>query len=356
MKVLRYILPALLVLCSCGKDPKPAGGTIALEWPGYIWFGTDINTKTTAVTSLNGKSFNVIAFKYSSDWNTFKATGTPASATGANEFSFPTTVSCASDGVCSYRNNTTANPVEWDGNMKYSFFAYYPATTSGTVALSTASTTAGVPAITYTVPAPESDGYMDAMKIPDILYASATDVQNTGSGTVSLNFHHALCLLDVEARNLKSEDITISDLILTIESQRYSSITIPLDGSVASPSGVVTNSFNCRMQPATGTGSSVTVHEFGSDGTSSNTPISYPDYNIGFIPQDPAVMGEFKGTLNFKKNGVQIDTPEEFTSNKKFEAGKKYSFVITIAADESISITIIDADEWYEKPSDIIFE
>lgn len=355
MKFLRYLLPVLAIITSCGTD-NTGDGPISLDWPGYIWFGQDVNTRTTTVTSLNGKSFNVIAFKYGSEWTTFMATGTPASAMGTDGFKFPTTVSCASDGVCSYLSNNNASPVEWEGGMKYAFFAYYPATTTGTVSLSTASTTAGAPSITYTVPAPESDGFMDAAKIPDVLYSSATDVQNTGSSVVELKFHHALCLFDVEARNLKAEDVVISDLVLCITSQRYGSITIPLDGSTATPAGAVTNNFNCRMQPATGTGSSVTIHEFGLDGTSNNTAVSYPDYNIAFIPQDPADLGEFVGTLDFKVDGVQITAPQEFRSNKKFEAGKRYSFVITIAADNSISITIIDSDEWYEKPSNIIFE
>lgn len=358
MKILKYILPAIFLLSSCGNDPAVTGDSkIALEWPGYIWFGTDINTRTTNVTSMNGKDFNVIAFKYGSDWNTFKATGTPASAAGTRGFVFPTTVSCASDGVCTYKSSDNTNPVEWDGNMKYSFFAYHPATSSGTVSLATTQSTSGVPAITYTVPDPESDGFMDAAKIPDIVIASALDVQNSGSGTVGLNFHHALCLFDVEARNLKKEDVTISNLILTITSKRYGNITIPLDGSAATPGGLVQNNFNCRMQPVSGTGSSVTVPEFGKDNTSSNTRVSYPDYNIAFIPQNPVVIGEdFEGSLSFAMDGVQISEPQVFTSSKKFEAGKKYSFVITIASDDSISITIIESDEWIDKPSTIIFE
>ena len=362
-----------MLLCSCGKAIPDGnnGQTVILDWPGYIWFDADAHaTKTTAVTSMGGKTFNVIAFKYGSDWNTFKATGTPASAMSSSEpygFAFPTTVSCSSDGVCSYTNVHGDSPVECDGTMKYSFFAWYPASAAdpaSTVTLETNANSAGVPSIKYTVPAAESDGYMNASKLPDVLTASTTDAQNTGAGVVALNFKHALCLLTVEARNLKEGTVAdISNLIMTISSQRYGNISIPLDGSATTPGGRVTNNFNCRMQPSSGTGSSVSVPEFGIDGSSANTMVSHHDYSIAFIPQGNELgdlEGELKFDVTFHKDGeadvVKTGLTQEFSSNKAFQAGKKYAFVITIAADDSISIAIIESGEWETESTDIIFE
>lgn len=362
MKQAKYIIPSILLLLaasSCSKDvPATTGGSkVILDWPGYIWFDSEVKTKTTAVESLTGKSFNLIAFKYGSDWATFKATGTPASAMGDHGFKFPTPVTCGSDGACTYTSSDNTNPVEWDGTMKYSFFAYYPTSSddsASTVSLVSASNTAGVPEIKYTVPGP-TDGYMDATKIPDIITASVTDVQNTGAGSVGLSFKHRLCLFCVEARNLKADAAVISDLVLTITSNRYGEVVIPLDGSALRPSNIISNNFVCRMQPTSGTGSSVTVEQFGKDGTSANTLVSFPNNHIAFIPQDPEVIGsDLSGRLDFKWNDDALG--QDFTATKAFVEGKKYAFVITIASDDAISIDIVESDEWIEKSNDIIFE
>ena len=363
-----HIIPfifLLLAVMSCGKDNPAVSDeqNIILDWPGYIWFDADAaKTKTTQVESMYGKSFNVIAFKYSSDWAIFKATGTPASAMNSSSpygFEFPTTVKCyASTGICTYSSSGDSNPVEWDGNMKYSFFAYYPALSAddpkGTVSPVTNQTTAGVPAIKYTVPAPVS-GYMDATHVPDVMTAATYDAQNTGAGAVSLHFKHRLCLFCVEARNLKTESATISDLVLTITSNRYGDVTIPLDGSALQPGTVINNKFVCRMQPTTGTGAVVTVETFGSDGTSANTLVSHPNNHIAFIPQNPDVIGSnLVGQLDFKWNGETKS--QTFTATKAFLEGKKYAFVITIAADDTISVDIRESEDWEEKSNDLIFE
>ena len=361
----RHIIPFIIILLaamSCGKDDPVSqqGQNIILDWPGYIWFDADAaKTKTAQVESMYGKSFNVIAFKYSSDWATFKATGTPASAMNSSSpygFKFPTPVACAaSTGICTYTSSDNTNPVEWDGNMKYSFFAYYPTSdddSKGTVTRVTDEATAGVPAIKYTVPSPVG-GYMNAADVPDVMTAYTYDAQNTGAGAVSLNFKHRLCLFCVEARNLKTTEATISNLVLTITSNWYGDVTIPLDGSAIQPGTVHDEDFVCRMQPTEGTGTVVAT--FGSDGTSANTLVSHPNNHIAFIPQNPDVIGSnLVGKLNFKWNGT--DKEQEFTATKAFLEGKKYAFVITIAADDAISVDIRESEDWEEKSSDIIFE
>ena len=373
-----HIIPfifLLLAAISCGKDDPVSqqGQNVILDWPGYIWFDADASkTKTAQVESMFGKSFNVIAFKYSSDWATFKATGTPASAMSSSSpygFKFPTPVACAaSTGIRTYTSSDNTNPVEWDGNMKYSFFAYYPALSaddpSGTVTRVTDQTTAGVPAIKYTVPSPVG-GYMNAADVPDVMTAYTYDAQNTGAGAVSLNFKHRLCLFCVEARNLKTTEATISNLVLTITSNWYGDVTIPLDGSAIQPGTIINNNFVCRMQPTTGTGAVVTVEQFGSDGTSANTLVSHPNNHIAFIPQNPddiidpnsepkTKLGNLTGKLDFNWNGSAKS--QTFTATKSFLEGKKYAFVITIAADDAISVDIRESEDWEENSSDIIFE
>lgn len=361
MKHISKIIPFTIILLaalSCGKD-DPAGQNgqkVILDWPGYIWFESGVKTKTEQIESMGGRTFNVIAFKYGSDWATFKATGTPSSAMGTNGFKFPTPVICASDGACTYTSSNNSTPVEWEGNMKYSFFAYYPALSAddpaSTVSLTTTNTTAGVPMLKYTVPAPVG-GYMNASQVPDIITANIIDAQNTGAGAVDLQFSHRLCMFCVEARNLKKETARISDLVLTITSDRYSSVTIPLDGSALRPGSIVNSDFVCRMQPA---GSEeVSVGQYGKDGSSANTLVSHPDCHIAFIPQDPGIIkSNLSGKLSFKWNGVETEAP--FTATNAFQEGRMYAFVITVAADDAISVDVREMYEWIEKSNDIIFE
>lgn len=340
----------MVLLTSCDKrwtDPDE-GRTVALDWPGFIWFGADMQTRTPTITNLKGRTFDVVAFKYGSDWATFKATGTPASSAGAKGFSCPTLVTCDASGICSYRNNTDSNPVEWDGTMKYSFFAFHPVTGTQGVTLTTGQNTTGSPCIEYTVPSSS-----DANDLPDVMTASSIDVQNTGSGTVALNFRHRLSLLSVEARNLDEDDITISDLVLNVTSKRYGSVSIPLDGTAATPGALVQGGFSFAMQAP---GTPVTVEEFGKYGTSDNTVISTS--NVTLIPQDPAITGEdLAGSLTFVygHSGMTETKVEPFSSNKKFEAGKKYALVLNFAND-AITIAIIESGEWAETRQNIIFE
>lgn len=100
----------------------------------------------------------------------------------------------------------------------------------------------------------------------------------------------------------------------------------------------------------------MTVEEFGKYGTSENTVVS--SKNITLIPQDPLIIGEeLAGSLTFTygHSGTRETKGETFSSNKKFEAGKKYAFVLNFAND-AVTIAIIESGEWVEDRQSIIFE
>lgn len=329
----------MLALSCVRQEPdQPGTGTETTSWPGYVFFGADIATKTPIITSMNGRNFGVVAFKYSSDWATFKATGTPASS----GFACPTTVSCnASTGVCTY------SPVkQWEDGQYYSFFAYYPVGNSSVV-LGSTTTTAGAPVLTYTVPS-----WTDPSALQDVMTASAIDTDNSGDGVVPFTFRHRLCCLDVEARNLNENPETIKNLKLNITSSVYTSVSVPVDGSALTPSGNKTGGIAYQVV-ADSEAAKVTIPVMTGGMSSATTNVS-GDNNIILIPQTVAVKGHLEGSISFTdKNGTSKS--QEFDSDKDFEAGKKYTFIITFA-NETITIAVIESGEWIDSDQDIIFE
>ncbi len=397
MRFLKFILlPALVIAASCQK-PAQAGGNgndTVLEWPDYIWFGADVSTKTPIIETMRGRSFDVVAFKYSkdTDWTTFKATGTPASSATSGSgadlvkgFAFPTHVNCASNGVCSYDYNNTASagPSVWQGGKKYSFFAFYPQAGSsvsgeGGVSLSSTASTASAPVISYSVPS-----WTNPDLLPDVMTSAATDLENKGDGTVAFMFKHKLCMLCVEARNLDETPIQIRNLTLELTSKVYTSISIPLDGSACTPSGSKTGGIAYVLR--SGESDIVTVETFGANDSAENTLIS-GNKNVMFIPMDPDGpdgnaetsadnMPYLTGNicLQYRENkggdswsewrtittdddgGNYLHDGEEFEAARKFEAGKRYSFVVTFA-NGAITIAVIESGEWTNYDQYIEFE
>lgn len=365
MKRFVSIILAVLSVCSCGKNLQGGDSIVPVEWQGFVYFGADVSTKVPIYKDLNGQHFGVIAFKYDSDWNTFKAVGKPSSAAGDNAnpgFNFPTDVSCSSSGLCTYGSRQNAStPVEWEQGKVYSFFAYFPysAATSGTgVILDSTEESAGVPSIKYTVPS-----WTDPSSLSDVMTAVAIDEVNSGDGTVGFTFKHRLCCLNVEARNFNDSPETAKNLVINIESDMFESVVVPLDPSIdIAPSGnhtgasyqIIPNSDDAK----------VTIPVY--DGVSSSTTNLSGDNNIILIPQnvddildqDGEVVldgkGKLTGNISFTdKNGNPQS--QDFESDKNFEPGKKYSFVITFA-NGSISIAIIESGEWTDVNQDIIFE
>ena len=369
MKRFVSIVLAVLSVCSCGKNLQGEDNIVPVEWQGYVYFGADVMTKAPIYKDLNGQDYGVIAFKYDSDWNTFKAVGKPSSAAGDNDrpgFNFPTKVSCSETGLCTYRSKQINAPVEWEQGKVYSFFAYFPyseATSGNGVILNSTDGTAGVPSIKYTVPS-----WTDPSSLSDVMTAAAIDEVNSGDGTVGFTFKHRLCCLNVEARNFNDSPETVKNLKINITSEMFESVVVPLDPSIEIAQSGNHAGASYQIIPDSDD-SKVTVPVY--DGISSSTTNLSGDNNIILIPQNvDDIMGDtngdgvdevilpgkrkLTGNISFTDKSGNPQS-QEFESDKNFEAGKKYTFVITFA-NGSISIAIIESGEWTDMNQDIIFE
>ena len=369
MKRFAIIVLAVMSVCSCGKNLQGGDDVVPVEWQGYVYFGADVMTKTPIYKDLNGQHYGVIAFKYDYDWNTFKAVGKPSSAAGNGTdpgFIFPTEVTCQSSGLCTYTSENGSTPVEWEQGKVYSFFAYFPysAATSGNgVILNSNAESAGVPSIKYTTPS-----WSDPSSLSDVMTAAAIDEVNSGDGTVGFTFKHRLCCLNVEARNFNNSAETVKNLKINITSEMFESAVIPLDPDIDIVQSGSHTGASYQIIPDSDA-SKVTVPVY--DGISSSTTNLSGDNNIILIPQnvenimgdtngdgvDEIILpgkGKLAGDISFTdKNGNPQS--QEFESDKNFEPGKKYTFVITFA-NGSISIAIIESGEWTDVNQDIIFE
>lgn len=367
------MLFVMMSLVSCSKEDIADDDIIKdIPFNGYIQFGEEAQTRASsenALEDLTGQDFGVIAFKYSSDWNTYKATGTPT-----RDFLFPTLVYYKNTSWTydKSNNNKPANPtqVEWDNASRYSFFAYYPYSGPGScITTVTNQNTAGVPSIKYTTPFGPDLKQIDPSDLKDVMIASVKDAKNNADGTIYFNFKHCLSCLTVEARNLDekkaddSSDQTITNLSLTITSPIYNTLTIPLDYTLDPTAGISDLKSGNKTYIISG-----------------NNPINVPpisvtegdpqkgkiqvvsvsgNNNVFIIPQkaNDANTGHLRGYVTFTaKDGVKTgeqgkagyDKSLEFDSDKDFAAGRKYSLIVNFA-NGMISVAIVESGDWTDK-------
>lgn len=364
------IFTVMMTLSSCqGDNIVEEENVIDVPFNGYIHFGEESMTRAAsgnALESMKGHDFGVIAFQYSSDWNTFKATGTPESS----KFVFPTKIidSDDNDEVWKYDASTRNNGqpyVEWDNSSRYTFFAFYPF--DGCITTTSTIRTAGVPTVKYTTPFGSNLNQIDPTTYKDVMIASVKDAKNNADGTIYFNFKHCLSCLTVEARNLDekksddSSDQTIRNLSLTITSNLYNSLTIPLDYTIdptpeGSQSGEKTYSI-CDNTAIDVPPISVTEGD-PQKGKIQVVSVS-GDNNVFIIPQKAnGANGHLKGYVTFTdKNGTVktgklgqagYDKSLEFDSDKDFAAGRKYSLIVNFA-NGMISVAIVESGDWTDK-------
>lgn len=361
--IFRMFSVAVIAACICACDRH--AGTVDEPSNGYILFSSTLQTKAPIITSMNGRNFDVVAFEYSTDWSVSKARAVPT-----DKFEFPTLVTCnALTGLCSYAaspsytsDNGGKTIVEWAAGKTYAFFAYYPQNSRGGVALTTTSSSQGVPVITYTQPM----GEQNADALTDVMISPIIDKTGTGDGVVYFEFTHQLAMIIVEALNVNENPEYIRNLKVAFTGPMYKYIDIPLDGQ-----NIVKREFTA----AGSTSATYTINTtrlISDDGlelpgrASSGQVVSISeDKNITMIPisrSDVAgVLGEgepaLSGTLSFERkvgsSWQPVNSP--FSTETDIEAGKKYSLLITFA-DDAISLSVISAGDWAEMSQTITFE
>lgn len=328
-------MSALLLLPSC-KGVLDDSREVDIT-PRYILFSAPWEeTKSSFTTSLAGSSFGVAAYAYTSDWKTYKATGTPMA-----EFPFPTTVSCESHGVCTYDvdGGTAGNQyVNWDNHLRYSFFAYHPVDGGVSFLNSGNKLATDVPKIRYTIPS-----FSDATQLKDVIISMVEDTDNKRNGTVGFQFHHCLSCIDVAARNFNPVDETISNLQVVFTSPLYEYADIPLDGSAIIP-GPQRDPSRDPIAYGLGDGNPLTVPQGGA-----LTHVTLPNQHILIIPQNT-----LQGVIRF--TDILGETREQpFEASEPLQAGMRYTIQIAFAQDV-LSLAIIKSTTWTDKDQEIIFE
>ena len=341
VKNIKYLLFAIVILVMPSCDTEPSSLTSpSYEWPefnGYMQFSTGVASKADLATSLRGKNFGVIGYRYASNtkWATAKSLAKPFSADDDHILRVVT----SDNGVCTYDTSSDdgLQLIPWEEYL-YSFFAYHPYDGTG-ITLSN-SEVVNTPKLTYTY------GWLDAIgsTIPaygneyifDLMTAEAIDVNGDGAGIVNLEFKHRMFALEVLATNYNesTDDVdasqTITNLTLTLDGLKHTGMVIPLSMQTgeADPDyieGIVNNPvFKISDTPV----DIPAFNEKGGGGVA--TSISKEGSEKGgflmFIPQG---AGELTGTFSWEElEGFTGNVQNSFMSTLEFEAGKLYQVII----------------------------
>ncbi len=343
MRLCKAIFSVLLLsLCACGRQ-EPNVETCTVPTESYILFNSGISTKTPIISDMRGLSFGVIGYKYTGTWASNVIMAKPfVDDETTGDGLYKREVACAANGVCSY------SPVkQWESGQSYTFFAYYPYNYSG---LTTSSDSyEGVPYIDYSLPASTAPA-----DLQDVMYAkSEEDLNGNGSGTVSLTFHHALFCLNIQGRNVNEDDEKIRNVKIKFDQLDYSTMHIRLDGTKDGDIPMYAGTVITNREYVVSDATAITIPPLTT--ANSEPTLLSGNNNLVLIPQD-GLSGTITVDYYDTENSAWVNAKgNSFTSDRKFEAGKKYSMMLNFAGD-AITIAIIESGEWIDKPVDILFE
>ena len=310
-------LSAILMMTACNKsESSPAQE----ESGAYIFFSQRVQTKAELITtaSMNGKTFGVVGYKYANttDWNAVKATATPTVFA-----SVPQPVTCSEGGYGTY------SPLQgWSNTQKYAFFAYYP--TNATLV-----NTTGVPVVKYTLA--EDDSATDAnemyQSMADVmtatprtdLYWNSASANNVANGEVTFSFAHRLSSVGVKIKNSTNSAITVSKVDLTVAGIQNKEITIPLDGSAATPVAATTAMSAILSLSLADTDKSIPVN------TTSQEEYKELSDKLIFIPQSSDLtISKFQ--ITFKRGTAPAESFIVNDLTTALEEGKKHLISLNI--------------------------
>lgn len=363
-----------VAFASCEKPSVESSTDIELiPAAGYIRFSTGVATKAPIIENLRGKSFGVLGYSYgfNSNWDIARPLATP-------ELFYDLTVVCAAEnGVCTYDMNNLpedGNQLQpWNLAKKYSFFSYYPMSSSDNGISISGQNAVNMPTVTYSLPLKsQTSGEVDPDDLQDLMTASAIDM-TAGVGLVGFTFQHRLFCIEVLAQNFNTENIIenedgtttsidadeyISNLKLTIDNLAYQEITVPMmKGDELTQSTVVANSYGAVDFRLLESSEEVKVpsHDEGAGVVS----LSGTDGSkiVMLVPQD-ASDTKMTGSLSFNlKNsvGTEVTVTRNFESDINFQEGKKYTIVISFTG-ETIVIALAESGAWEPYPVNYEFE
>lgn len=215
------IVVALVALCSCSQETIIGDEEIPVPVApeGYIFFdaGMNTNSRGTVMRDNLHDDFSVLGYRYPSTWSaarimakqnstiTFQNNGGQLTSseymgvfhpfgTDNKPSEVPTQQKVTWNGA----THSYTNPQEWENNLKYAFFAWYPATL---IANGGDSGVEGSPYITYTLP--DGTDREARQNMYDVLTATRIDYSKRMYGaSVALEMKHRLAGLDIKAGNL----------------------------------------------------------------------------------------------------------------------------------------------------------
>lgn len=357
----KYIFVLSAILTTACQKQINTPDVISAEG-GLVSFSTKVETKAPIIVNLYNKTFGVYGFGFSNltQWGTVKAKATP------NEF-YNQLVSCDNTGACAYTytpssdedpDSVISGRKKWQLDQKYSFFAYYPYTTSneGNYVISSAATPE-VPFVEYTLPLVKSgtsDTYtVDPANLLDIMTAKVIDHSIVLGPVVGFNFYHRLFCIDIEGINHDPNDVTVSDISLTISGIQYNKSRIYMDRdrtvydetllqdisqpSIPSVVNDFTKTSSVTFSPIIPDNNNVVLKQ------GLKTALSGGDNMIMLIPQNSEnEANALNVTVNFKKNGEEDSASTSF--NLDFKEGRKYTLTMNFIGDEVQLITASEAN------------
>ena len=197
-KTIVFAALAATVLASCAKNEVFQKETAQNQVTFGVYAG-NVPSKTTAITTENLSTFGVYSSYTTADWTT----------SDKMNFMYDQSVSG------SHAAGFTYTPVKYWPNEttdKLSFWAYAPyRTNTNGIALESANDATGYPTISYTLPSDANQ--VDLLwatpvmnQVNNSAYTAGTADPTAGDATISNKvtfvFHHALAMLDVQARYL----------------------------------------------------------------------------------------------------------------------------------------------------------
>ena len=235
MKRLFYILSVwnilLAMLCACEQSVELENETnaevdIPIPVEGYIFFSSGMS-KTRGAEVQSGPladEFSVLGYRYPASWGAIQSqakqtlrisfTDNNGDVISAQATNVDNLVGVFGINHANSPNYATVNPgvqrvaynngvhsytplQSWQKNLKYAFFAWYPA---NLVANGGSSNYEGSPYIAYSLPdGTDKEARKDMI---DILTACRIDYSKRDGMTVALDMNHRLAALDVQVKNL----------------------------------------------------------------------------------------------------------------------------------------------------------
>jgi len=349
-KVLFLTAFAVTVLAGCAKTIDLSNSTGQGTPVNFGVYAGRVATKTTAITTANLSSFGVYCSYTTADWTT----------SDTMNFMYDQSVSGTHAGGFTY------SPVKYWPNEttdKLSFWAYAPYRTNDNgIALQSANDAAGYPTILYTLPSDANQ--VDLLwatpvmnKVNNSAYTSGTANPTAGDATISnkvlLTFHHALALLDVQARylvDLVNAGGTTGSAVDASTVVKINSIS--LSGSFPA-SGVLNLNNGTWSSQGTATPTNFT-RNFATpkDVTNANASIIAADEQMMVIP--PASGDNtITVTVNYdvittdsKLNGGSVTVNNELTSTGELtiQGGKKYKLILVLGL-TSVKLDV-EVEDW----------